>query len=153
MEEWLDNGSILGDYWVYDTNGWAYWASPVVPETATGLLLDEVDIVREPLDDWYYAINVVSEIGTQDDIGSKEDGTGFYEDATVRTWVNTTFYNTLTSTLQAKIVPTDLSVQIGAYNSETHKTLEGELVFLPSKEELGWAWDVPITSTTTTTIY
>ncbi len=82
MQDWLDNGAILGDYWVYDTNGWAYWASPVVPETATGLLLDEVDIVRDPLDDWYYAINVVSEIATQDDIGSKEDGTGFYEDAT-----------------------------------------------------------------------
>ncbi|MBQ4650034.1 MAG: hypothetical protein IJB73_04965 [Firmicutes bacterium] len=68
-----------GNYWVYDTDGWCYWSAPIKPRTATGLLLNEVSL-RSPMDDtWYYAINVVGQFITADDLGSPEDGTGFYD--------------------------------------------------------------------------
>lgn len=69
-----------GDYWVWDTDGWAYWANPILPDTATGLLLDEIkrtDVIID--EDWYYAINVVAQFITKDDIGY-ENNTGFYAD-------------------------------------------------------------------------
>ncbi|MFQ9798477.1 MAG: hypothetical protein ACLR23_05585 [Clostridia bacterium] len=29
MAEWKAQGSKVGPYWVYDTDGWAYWAQPI----------------------------------------------------------------------------------------------------------------------------
>lgn len=79
MEEWIEGGMELGDFWVYDTDGWAYWANPVNPDTATGLLLDGINRTEEIMnDDWYYAINVVAQFITYDDIGYS-DSTGFYD--------------------------------------------------------------------------
>lgn len=79
METWISSGMLPGKFWVYDTDGWAYWANPVDPDSATGLLLDQIsrtdEIMRE---DWYYAINVVAQFITYDDIG-KETGSGFYD--------------------------------------------------------------------------
>ena len=40
MQEWIDAGAKPGPYWVYDTDGWAYWAEAIEPDTSTGLLLD-----------------------------------------------------------------------------------------------------------------
>lgn len=82
MEDWqqLDDADKIGNYWVYDADGWAYWASPINPETATGLLLNGINrnetIINQ---DWYYAINVVAQFVTGDDLGSREDGTGFFD--------------------------------------------------------------------------
>lgn len=68
-----------GDFWVYDTDGWAYWANPIDPDTATGLLLDGINRTEQIInDDWYYAINVVAQFVTYDDLG-QEDNTGFYD--------------------------------------------------------------------------
>lgn len=69
-----------GDFWVYDNDGWAYWANPIDPDTATGLLLNEINRTEEIInDDWYYAINVVAQFITYDDMGA-ENGTGFYDE-------------------------------------------------------------------------
>lgn len=69
-----------GNYWVWDTDGWAYWASPILPDTATGLLLDGISRTEVIIDeDWYYGINVVAQFITKDDIGYA-NGTGFYAD-------------------------------------------------------------------------
>lgn len=80
MEEWKDLGSPVGNFWVYDVDGWAYWAEPILPSTATGLLLDGLNYLRNPAGDWYYAIHVEAQLATAGDWGSQQDGTGFYKD-------------------------------------------------------------------------
>ena len=74
-----DDFTGTGDFWVYDTDGWAYWANPIDPATATGLLLDGISRTNEIINqDWYYAINVVAQFVTYDDLG-QDDNTGFYD--------------------------------------------------------------------------
>ena len=70
--------------WVYDTDGWAYWSQAIEPGTATGLLLDKVENATKngiqfiPQKKSFYAINVIGEFITADDIGSAKKGDGFY---------------------------------------------------------------------------
>ena len=78
MEEWIDAGSPVGAYWVYDTDGWAYWAQAIEPGTATGLLLDGISQIRDTGDDWYYGINVVGQFATMGDWGSADGNDGFF---------------------------------------------------------------------------
>ena len=78
MAEWKAAGSKPGAYWVYDVDGWAYWAQAIEPGTATGLLLDGISLQKEPGDNWYYAVNVVGQFATMGDWGAEADGTGFY---------------------------------------------------------------------------
>ena len=78
MQEWLDEGANPGAYWVWDEDGWAYWAQPIQPGEATGLLLDGIELKTALSDSWYYGINVVGQFVTADDLGQK-DGTGFYD--------------------------------------------------------------------------
>ena len=76
-------GSPVGDYWVIDRNHdqhsdcWIYWASPLKPGEATGLLLDKVvkkdwaylNRIGSNFDynqDYYYGINVVAQMATKD---------------------------------------------------------------------------------------
>ena len=80
MAEWqaLPAEEKIGDFWVWDDDGWAYWASPIEPSTSTGLLLDGIELVNPPSDNYYYGINVVGQFVTADDIGFL-NGTGFYD--------------------------------------------------------------------------
>ncbi len=81
MAQWLARaeGERIGNFWVCDTDGWAYWASPIDPATATGLLLDGIRRTEKIINqDWYYAINVVAQFVTYDDLG-QDDNTGFYD--------------------------------------------------------------------------
>ena len=93
MDEWLirweayqlienpteeDTAKVMGDFWVWDADGWAYWANPIEPDTATGLLLDGIELTNPPSDSYYYGINVVGQFVTADDIGHL-NGTGFYD--------------------------------------------------------------------------
>lgn len=64
MEKWIKDGSLIGNYWVYDVDGWAYWASPIAPQTATGLLIDEILITEELEGEWYYGVNVINQSAT-----------------------------------------------------------------------------------------
>lgn len=79
MEQWIAGGMQMGNFWVYDTDGWAYYASPINPDFATGLLMTGIqrqeNIINE---DWYYAINVVAQFITKDDLGDgTEENPGF----------------------------------------------------------------------------
>ncbi len=76
MEAWLANPKP-GPYWVYDTDGWAYWAQPIEPKTATGLLLDEVTVTNAPGENFYYAIDVICQCTTMEDLGKNHEN-GFY---------------------------------------------------------------------------
>ena len=80
MAEWKDLGSPPGNFWVYDTDGWAYWASAIQPSTATGLLLNGLNFVGATSGDWYYAIYVEAQLATAFDWGDQETGDGFYKD-------------------------------------------------------------------------
>ena len=79
MKDWIEMGSPTGDFWVYDTDGWAYWAEALAPSEATGLLLDGISLVEGIAEEWYYAINVVAQFATAGDIGFDTDDTGFYD--------------------------------------------------------------------------
>ena len=78
MQEWLDEGANPGAYWVWDEDGWAYWAQAIQPGEATGLLLDGIVLKSTLSDSWYYGINVVGQFVTADDVGQK-NATGFYD--------------------------------------------------------------------------
>ncbi len=80
MQDWLDAGAQPGPFWVWDEDGWAYWAEPIQPGEATGLLLDGIVLQKEPDDDWYYSINVVGQFATLGDWGNADSKTGFYKD-------------------------------------------------------------------------
>lgn len=67
MAEWAALGKKAGNYWVYDTDGWAYWANALAPTEATSLLLDEIAVVP-PDGDWFYVIDVVGQMATLADI-------------------------------------------------------------------------------------
>ena len=74
-----DPANDTGGFWVWDTDGWAYWAGPINPDTATGLLLSGISRTEEIInEDWYYGINVVAQFITHDDMGQGK-GTGFYD--------------------------------------------------------------------------
>ncbi len=83
MADWIDKGAKLGPYWVYDEDGWVYWAQAIPGRNedgttnATGLLLDSIELNQVMDDTWYYAIDVTAQFATPDDVGY-EDGTGFY---------------------------------------------------------------------------
>lgn len=80
--ERLNNDDPLddsGNFWVWDVDGWAYWANPINPDSATGLFLDGIARTTKIInEDWYYGINVVAQFVTADDLG-RNDGTGFYD--------------------------------------------------------------------------
>lgn len=80
MDEWLNKNDDekIGDYWVYDSDGWVYYAKPVEWGEATGLLLDKISLTQTMNDSYYYAINVVCEMITADDLG-QSDNTGFFD--------------------------------------------------------------------------
>ncbi len=78
MQEWIEAGSPVGNYWVYDTDGWAYWANAIEPGTATGLLLDGISQIKDTGDDWYYGINVVGQFATMGDWGTDAGKDGFF---------------------------------------------------------------------------
>ena len=80
MEEWkTDYHSEQGNYWVYDSDGWAYWAAPIMPGQATGLLLDSIEMTRNPGEKCYYAIHVIGEFATAGDWERFNDGAGLAE--------------------------------------------------------------------------
>jgi len=78
MKKWKEAGCPMGPIWVYDTDGWAYWAQAIAPGETTGLLLDAI----EPKTDGpsYYGINVVAQFVTAGDWGTEEGNDGFYAD-------------------------------------------------------------------------
>ena len=67
MRQWKEEGKKPGPYWVYDRDGWAYWAQAIAPGETTGLLLDKVDMTKTPEDNYYYVIHAIGEFATAGD--------------------------------------------------------------------------------------
>ena len=70
MQQWIDEGKPTGPFWVYDIDGWAYWAQEIKPGETTGLLLDAINMKKVPDDNWYYGINVVGEFVSAADLNA-----------------------------------------------------------------------------------
>ena len=113
MEEWLTLTENTDRYWVYDTDGWIYWSSPIAAGETTGLLLDGFALNHVMDDTWYYAIHVESQFVTADDAG-KDNGTGFYD--TVNGTVPSADAETLLETI---------GVEIGESSSEPGTDVPG----------------------------
>lgn len=73
MADWIEAEKPVGNYWVFDTDGWAYWADGIVPQSATGLLVDAVNLIKLPDNDYHYGLHVVSESYTAFDWGIEGD--------------------------------------------------------------------------------
>lgn len=87
MSDWIaydgtSGQEKTGNYWVFDEDGWAYWAQPLEPGTATGPLITDVKLQKTAGGNCYYAINVVGEFASEDDWGDPNGGdkesAGFY---------------------------------------------------------------------------
>lgn len=118
MKEWVDAGSKPGAYWVYDEDGWAYWAQAIQPNTATGLLLTGISQISDPGDTWYYGINVVGQFAT---IGEWDGFEGTPSD-------NALFLLNQASgrKLNVKIAGGASEVKLGANTTFTAEVLTGE---------------------------
>jgi len=68
MEEWIAGGRQSGEFWVLDADGWAYWAEKLAPDDETALLLKDVTLNEQPLDKFYYAIDVNLEAVSESDL-------------------------------------------------------------------------------------
>lgn len=92
MAQWKNEKHCQpGKYWVWDTDGWAYWAEALQPGDATGLLVNKVELNTQALksltlksDGCYYAVHVVNQQASALDWGEagtgNDDATGFYID-------------------------------------------------------------------------
>jgi hypothetical protein len=64
MVEWHNLGNVIDDYWVMDSDGWAYWTKPLLPNESTGILLANIFLDADANDDYYYSVYVASQIAT-----------------------------------------------------------------------------------------
>lgn len=85
MEQCLVDRPI-GDIWVFDETGWAYYAKPIEAGSTTGLLLDGIKVHENPREEWYYAIEVTTQLATYGDWGVEANdenaAIGIYEELT-----------------------------------------------------------------------
>lgn len=84
MEAWLalDEDEKVGNFWVVDADGWAYWANLLRPNTATSLLLNEFHLESGSMaESMYYAIDVIGEFATINDVDSFYNGESDHGDA------------------------------------------------------------------------
>ena len=64
MYRWIEQGRPLGNFWVVDEDGWAYWANLLQPGEATSLLLNSIDVFA-PEGEWFYGIDVYGQFATR----------------------------------------------------------------------------------------
>lgn len=72
MQDWMNAGSPLGNYWVCDVDGWAYWASAIDPGKTTGFLINSITLKPSAniTGEYYYGLNVRAQFATAGDWGS-----------------------------------------------------------------------------------
>ena len=75
MAEWNDANMPVGDIWVLDTDGWAYWASPLEAGKATGLLMNEMKYTHPVVGTMYYAVYADADLATLSQLPMAWDGT------------------------------------------------------------------------------
>ncbi len=130
MEDWDGNP---GNFWVYDTDGWAYWANPIMPGESTGLLLDGIEMYKNPGEKCYYSINVIGQFSTINDWDL------FYTDTNTQTPdISEDAKKVLTAASQN--VPT---MTVSTQDGETQYTVGEYVEFIPTIYKNGVAVDDP----------
>lgn len=82
LQQWyeLPEDRQIGNFWVMDEDGWAYWANTINSGQATSYLLDEAQmtsVTHEIQGSYYYAIHVDSQlINVSDERFEAEETTG-----------------------------------------------------------------------------
>jgi len=61
MADWKAAGMPVCNKWVWDVDGWFYWPEPIMPQTATGLLLDKLTENTASAGRCYYAVAMVGQ--------------------------------------------------------------------------------------------
>jgi len=75
MAAWNAANQPVGNIWVLDTDGWAYWASPLAAGEATGLLLNEMKYTNPVVGTMYYAVYADADLATLSQLPMAWDGT------------------------------------------------------------------------------
>jgi len=80
MADWLNPANAFyrttGNFWVIDTDGWAYWATLLPAGAATSLLLDAISMNEPDEADWFYAIHVIGQFASVDSLDDWDDVSG-----------------------------------------------------------------------------
>jgi len=80
MADWMAAGSPVGNFWVWDVDGWFYWARPLPAEQATGLILNSITLRTNPSDQWFYAIFIDAEMAVSNEWYADAPGEGWFHD-------------------------------------------------------------------------
>jgi len=75
MAAWNAANQPVGDIWVLDTDGWAYWASPLEAGEATGLLMNEMKYTNPVVGTMYYAVYADADLATLSQLPMAWDNT------------------------------------------------------------------------------
>lgn len=135
MSEWLEN-PVAGDFWVWDDDGWFYWANPITSQTATGLLLDGIVRDKKMEEDWFYGMNVVAQFVTAGDSGEGL-GTGFFDTDEGREPTE----NAMELLKTVGAIPRADEVSVASSNNATRYTPGGTMQFTAAASKRGWPVD------------
>lgn len=141
---------IVTGCWVLDDTdepknggGWAYWSVPLEAGTATNLLLDEVEMITRPDEDWIYLIDVKMQAVTANDFSKWHDAastTGYRVTAgalELQNWWHTAFNTILTPIAQSTRIADSSSVQsISVSTQSTSEYSQSTSVSTQSESEV-----------------
>ena len=74
-EQWAGAAGRPLNTWVLCSDGYFYYSSMIQPGTSTGKLLDAVNNIMKPEGDFYYAIDVIMEVVSPNDLPAMLNGT------------------------------------------------------------------------------
>ena len=82
MQAWIEAERPIGNFWVVDADGWAYWANFLETGEATSLLVDEIKVNSAMVEgEMYYATDAIGEFSTTGSIHNFYNGSSEYGDA------------------------------------------------------------------------
>jgi len=116
MQQWRQLERPRGDFWVLDTDGWFYWASPLRVGEATSLLLDEIIVEDRRGEGIEYIVNVEAQFTNWSNIEVAPQLADMSDDA-IELWMaqnidipetaHETFQDPETGTLWRVLLPDD----------------------------------------------
>lgn len=75
MDAWVTAGKNTGDFWVVDTDGWAYWANPLQPGEHTTDIMESIKLDRMPGKHFEYYIHIDMQATTVDQLDELKGAT------------------------------------------------------------------------------
>ncbi|MDE6476489.1 MAG: hypothetical protein K2L08_06525, partial [Erysipelotrichaceae bacterium] len=145
MEQWVAQGKKVGPYWVYDKDGWAYWAQAINPGETTGLLLNRVEKNQMPSDNYYYGIHVIGQFATAGDWSGFEDDITSQGEELLNVVANrmpqVVYMTPSNGVQQYAVVGSDLQLQVNV-NVQNAPSDEAEAVAFIEKAKKAVQWTI-----------